>query len=275
MGVEAFSISITQYPKTTNLIRKVQRMAKERWIRSSKERCKGNITGRFEALPTDLNHYVALKHIQPADVYTYFLLIQFDNKELGYAYPSVNKLMELTGSSKATVLASLKRLEQAGLIEKSKSKEFANKNIYFVYKPLPANELMTESVNEVQFEERKKKLQETAKKDKERLYNYLKEKEKKNVCESAKRLCINTKESKVTHFGEVHYQSHGLQQQLQRLQQLQPLQQAEISDKVINLPLQKKTAKPAPQDITLHYDDLTPEELALIKKAEKLLAVSK
>lgn len=149
-------------------------------VRSSKKPCKGNVTAHFEIMPTDLNEYVALKLIAPSDIYTYFLLLQFDNRELGYAFPSVSKLMELTGSSNKTVLTSLTRLEQAGLIGKAKSDLYPNKSIYYVYKPLTANELHSDSTKEViecveQFKERKEKIEATAKKDKQRLADHLEE----------------------------------------------------------------------------------------------------
>jgi predicted transcriptional regulator len=111
-------------------------------IQGTELRCKDNVKENFEQLPASLNNYVRFGLIKPNDVYTYFLLMQYDNTKYGYAWPSIETLqMDCGGASDGTIRKSLKRLVNAGLVRKEKSKVYANKMIYYVDLPLATEEL--------------------------------------------------------------------------------------------------------------------------------------
>jgi DNA-binding PadR family transcriptional regulator len=140
-------------------------------IKGTELRCKDKVKENFEQLPASLNNYVRFDLIKPNDVYTYFLLLQYDNATYGYAWPSIEWLqMDCGGASDGTIRKSLKRLVSAGLVRRMKSKDYANKMIYYVDLPL-AKEALQRIVPEHSkaYEEYQEKMQDKAKMDRERL----------------------------------------------------------------------------------------------------------
>jgi len=135
--------------------------------------CKGKLEKDFEQIPHSIFNYLALGLITGNDFAVYVKLHQFFNKErYGYAYPTIPQLMIAVGLGKRTVIESLKRLENAGLIKKGKSNKSSN-NIYYVYKPLEKSELDKQVPKMVsELEDKKLKLGLQAEQDKQRLEEY-------------------------------------------------------------------------------------------------------
>ncbi|WP_224653697.1 helix-turn-helix domain-containing protein, partial [Escherichia coli] len=120
-------------------------------------------------MPMELYDYIQIDLISHTDVILYMKLFDLYNIETGYAYPTIPQLMTSTRiGSKATIHRSLKKLVEAGLIEKRKTK-WGN-NIYYVYKPLKKDELFKRYPDKVeQFKKFEAKLMNIAESDKERL----------------------------------------------------------------------------------------------------------
>lgn len=140
-------------------------------IKGTGLRCKDKVKGNFEQLPTSLNNYVRFGLIKPNDVYTYFLLLQYDNATYGYGWPSIETLqMDSGGASDGTIRQSLKRLVSAGLVRRMKSKLYPNKMIYYVDLPLTNEELKAiVPEHSKAYEEYREKMLDRAKMDRERL----------------------------------------------------------------------------------------------------------
>lgn len=64
----------------------------------------------------------------------YNCLLYFYNDDLGYAYPTIQQIMDETGICKRQVYASLNEIEDAGLIvrKKNPNKDWNTNNIYIV-----------------------------------------------------------------------------------------------------------------------------------------------
>lgn len=98
-------------------------------------RCKGNVKGHYEQVPGTIFTYLELGLISGNELAVYLLLLKFDNKEYGYAFPTTKQLAIRTGVSDRTAKQAIKTLETVGLIKIEKAPNFANKNRYFVYLP--------------------------------------------------------------------------------------------------------------------------------------------
>lgn len=142
-------------------------------INSSGIPCKGNVIGDFEMLPSSLFNYIELGLITPSDFVIYSKLLKLYNTNLGYAYPTIQQLMIFTGiKSNGTIISSLKRLVEAGLLAKTSGTR--GNNIYVVLLPLEKDEIYKAVPEKVKFLEAKiDKLITTAESDKERLQLYL------------------------------------------------------------------------------------------------------
>ncbi|MED3761360.1 transcriptional regulator [Peribacillus frigoritolerans] len=140
-------------------------------IKGTELRAKDNVKENFEQLPSSLNNYVRFGLIKPNDVYTYFLLLQYDNASYGYAWPPIETLqMDCGGASDGTIRKSLKRLVSAGLIRREKSPMYPNKHIYFVDLPHSVEGLKRLVPEKIKaYEEYRGKMLDRAKMDKERL----------------------------------------------------------------------------------------------------------
>lgn len=142
-------------------------------ISGTREIAKGNIEGNFEHFPKDLHAYLQLGVIKHSDVVMYMALMAYHNTEIGYSFPTNVNLELTTGLSNGTVVTSLKRLENVGLIEKTRAKYFTNKNIFYVFKPLTRDELYKQLPKEAAaFEEKKAKKLEEAEQKKEEFLAY-------------------------------------------------------------------------------------------------------
>ena len=142
-------------------------------INSSGIPCKGNVIGDFEILPSSLFKYIELGLITPSDFVIYSKLLKLYNTNLVYAYPTIQQLMIFTGiKSNGTIISSLKRLVEAGLLAKTSGTR--GNNIYVVLLPLEKDEIYKAVPEKVKFLEAKiDKLITTAESDKERLQLYL------------------------------------------------------------------------------------------------------
>ncbi|MBT2618539.1 MULTISPECIES: helix-turn-helix domain-containing protein [unclassified Bacillus (in: firmicutes)] len=140
-------------------------------IKGTELRCKDNLKENFEQIPATLNNYVRFGLIRPNDVYLYTLLMQYDNAEYGYAWPRIETLqMDCGGASDGTIRQSLKRLVNAGLVRRMKSKLYPNKMIYYVDLPLTNEELKAIVPEKSKtYEEYREKMLDRAKMDRERL----------------------------------------------------------------------------------------------------------
>ncbi|MCK2018847.1 helix-turn-helix domain-containing protein [Peribacillus frigoritolerans] len=140
-------------------------------IKGTELRCKDHVKENFEQIPTSLNNYVRYDLIKPNDVYTYTLLMQYDNASYGYAWPPIETLqMECGGASDGTIRKSIKRLVSAGLIRREKSPMYPNKHIYFVDLPHSVEELKRLVPKKSKaYDEYREKLLNRAKMDRERL----------------------------------------------------------------------------------------------------------
>ncbi|RHW36669.1 transcriptional regulator [Lysinibacillus yapensis] len=143
-------------------------------MRSSNVICKDNLKpGEFELFPIQLNFYLQLELIKHVDISVYMKLLQLYNREEGYAFPTIARLMvDLKIGGKATIDNSLDRLEKSGLIEKAKG--YRGNNIYYVYKPLDKyelNKLLPEKV--VKYKEFEEKILKNANLDKVRYQQHL------------------------------------------------------------------------------------------------------
>lgn len=143
---------------------------------------KGNLTaGEFELFPNALFDYLQLELINHTDLVVYMKLHQFYNKELGYAFPTIPQLMTYTRvGSKATIQRSLKSLESAGLIQRSRTNR--GNNIYVVYKPLGKAELYECVPDKVEkFKEREANFLNMAVLDKERFHQHMLERQEQEL----------------------------------------------------------------------------------------------
>lgn len=163
-------------------------------IKGTGSRCKDKdmVKGQFEQLPTSLIEYVRNGLIRPNDIHTYFILIKYDNKEMGgYAFPTIGQLqLDHGGVSDNTIRQSLKRLEKAGLIKIEKSQKFTNKNIYYVYLPHSKEaleKLLPESAKE-KFYEIEARIIGKAENDKKRLNQHIQQKEQDELEDLIQRL---------------------------------------------------------------------------------------
>jgi predicted transcriptional regulator len=144
-------------------------------IKGTNKRCKDNgaVESNFNKVPDSIFNYVELGLISGNDLMVWIKLYQFDNNQLGYAFPSLPQLMICTNLSKGTLLKSIANLEKVDLIKKEKIKVF-NSNIYFVFKPLEKDELYQLSPSEVeQLRIKKQKYSKIAEHDKERLQEWI------------------------------------------------------------------------------------------------------
>lgn len=134
--------------------------------------CKGNVNGNFEIVPMELFDYIQLKLITHTDLVIYVKLLQLYNSDYGYAFPTIPQLMNYTRiGSKSTIDNSLDRLEEVGLIQKSKANR--GNNIYVVYKPLSKSEIYSFFPDKVeQLKEFENKLTDNAEHDKKRLQHH-------------------------------------------------------------------------------------------------------
>lgn len=109
-------------------------------IRGTEVICKGNVEGNFIMTPAELFDYLELGIITDTDLVTYLKLLDLYNVKEGYAFPTIPQLMSYTNKgSKSTINSSIKRLEEAGLIQKRKTPR--GNNVYLVFKPLPQADL--------------------------------------------------------------------------------------------------------------------------------------
>ncbi|MGG0845243.1 helix-turn-helix domain-containing protein [Peribacillus simplex] len=139
-------------------------------IKGTELRCKDNVKENFEQIPASLNNYVRFGLIKPNDVYLYTLLMQYDNAKYGYAWPPIETLqMDFGGASDGTIRKSIKRLVNAGLVRRMKSKRYPHKMIYYVDLPLAIEELKAiVPEHSKAYEEYRGKMQDRAKMDRER-----------------------------------------------------------------------------------------------------------
>jgi DNA-binding transcriptional regulator YhcF (GntR family) len=75
----------------------------------------------FIKLPSELRHYVYLPEFKAEMTFLYALIVDLWNKEVGYAYPSQEKLAMYYGKALNTTKDHLKILEKYGLIEKNRN----------------------------------------------------------------------------------------------------------------------------------------------------------
>ncbi|AHA07126.1 transcriptional regulator [Bacillus toyonensis] len=139
--------------------------------------CKGNVEGNFEQVPMQLFDYIQLGLITHTDLVVYVKLLQLYNENYGYAFPTIEHLMIDTRiGGKATIHNSLKRLDEVGLIQKSKTNK--GNNVYVVYKPLNRTALYKCVPDKVeQFKEFESKLMKISVHDKERFQQHLQDKQ--------------------------------------------------------------------------------------------------
>jgi hypothetical protein len=71
----------------------------------------------FIKLPSELRHYIYLPEFKAEMCFLYALIVDLWNAELGYAYPSQDKLAMYYGKALNTTKAHLKTLQKYGLIE--------------------------------------------------------------------------------------------------------------------------------------------------------------
>lgn len=156
----------------------------EKHIKGTGVICKGNVTGNFELLPMDLFNYVQLELITHTDLVVYVKLLQLYRDEYGYAFPTIQQLMNFTRvGSKATIHNSLNALGDVGLLHKSKTKN--GNNVYVVYKPLSKDELYKIFPKKVEkLKEFEAKLFNIAEQDKERLMQHQINKQNQEQLES-------------------------------------------------------------------------------------------
>ncbi|HDR7634212.1 TPA: helix-turn-helix domain-containing protein [Bacillus mycoides] len=150
-------------------------------IQGTKKLAKGNIEGNYEHFPKDLHAYLQLGVIKPSDVIVYMTLMAYHNTEIGYSFPTNVQIEIATGLSKGTVCTSLQRLEKVDLIGRKRAKYYANKKIFFVFKPLTRDELYKQLPKEAEaFEKKKAKKLEEAEQNKADFLAY-KEMQKHNL----------------------------------------------------------------------------------------------
>lgn len=143
-------------------------------IKGTEIRCIGNVTGNFEQLPHAILEYMKLGLISGNDLAVYFMLLKNDNdKKGGYAFPTTKQIALETGIGEKTVKKATKRLAEVGLIKKQKAPNYPNKNIYFVLLPLEKEKLYKQVPDSMKkFEQKKMKLENEAKQEKQRLENF-------------------------------------------------------------------------------------------------------
>jgi Helix-turn-helix domain len=71
----------------------------------------------FIKMPSELRHYVYLPDYKAEMNFLYALIVDLWNKDLGYAYPSQEKLAMYYGKALNTTKTHLKTLQKYGLIE--------------------------------------------------------------------------------------------------------------------------------------------------------------
>lgn len=71
----------------------------------------------FIKLPSELRHYIYLPEFKAEMCFLYALIVDLWNAELGYAYPSQDKLAMYYGKALNTTKTHLKTLQKYGLIE--------------------------------------------------------------------------------------------------------------------------------------------------------------
>lgn len=103
----------------------------------------------FFIVPNDLGLLMTELKLKPNDRLVYMCLLRFANNS-GNPYPSYKKIKEYTGiASDSTISASIKRLEQAGLIAKiHQGKAEGDSNVYqvnYVYKGVEPSQKATGS----------------------------------------------------------------------------------------------------------------------------------
>jgi DNA-binding transcriptional regulator YhcF (GntR family) len=77
----------------------------------------------FIKLPSELRHYIYLPEFKAEMAFLYGLIVDLWNKELGYAYPSQEKLAMYYGKALNTTKEHLKVLEKYELIEKKRNSQ--------------------------------------------------------------------------------------------------------------------------------------------------------
>lgn len=77
----------------------------------------------FIKLPSELRHYVYLPEFKAEMAFLYALIVDLWNAEMGYAYPSQEKLAMYYGKALNTTKDHLKTLKKYGLIEMKRNSQ--------------------------------------------------------------------------------------------------------------------------------------------------------
>lgn len=131
-----------------------------------------DVNERFEKVSMDIFHYLEIGLIKPFDLTLYLKYLQLYNEDVGYAYPSIYKLEVYLNCSRHSIIEANKRLKNAGLLVSGKYK--SNNNIYVPVKPHTREELAKQVPDLfTKFENRRKKIESNASKDKARFEDFL------------------------------------------------------------------------------------------------------
>ncbi|KXH83729.1 helix-turn-helix domain-containing protein [Sporosarcina sp. HYO08] len=146
---------------------------------------KGVLQDNFVQIPMELFDYLQLELITRTDITVYIRLCDFYNEEYGYAFPTIPQLMLATRiGSKTTIHKSIEKLEEVGLIRKSKTNR--GNNTYVIYKPLSKSELYDQVPDKVeQFKEFVDKVLKMSGDDKQRFQIYQQNKQAQEQKEQA------------------------------------------------------------------------------------------
>lgn len=142
-------------------------------IKGTGIRCKGNVQGNYEQVPSTIYSYLELGLISGNELAVYLMLLKNDHNQYGYAFPTTKQLALWTGLSDKTVKQVTKRLEEVGLIKKGKATGYANKNVYYVHLPLEKAMLYKQVPHLViELDHRERNFQFEAEQDMQRLASY-------------------------------------------------------------------------------------------------------